>query len=285
MNSILKHTSAWWTRYSDYEWRKAPGGQFYLLPAEGAMPQPYNMLADPQKLLLDTVTVGQLCMKKASSRKERMEAIHGFACQYGLMGIMTALPTTAKFVEYKQVYLPKNDFIRDEAMDTTPYMHHYFPFRMPDFSKDGYDSLWNISDRTMMGLAMTFRDVPQAMSMSFMKDYGEHYDWLEAVFRSFAFGLTASFMYELDKDGADPQTIQLYNMGLAGFDDNAPSYHLTLKGKPQMVWDFHSLLLCVKLLFSMTLTDDEHPLKMCRKCRKPFVASNPEALKCLECEE
>ena len=52
-----------------------------------------------------------------------------------------------------------------------------------------------------------------------------------------------------------------------------------------MVWDFHSLLLCVKLLFSLTLTDEEHPLKMCRKCRKPFVASCAESLKCPECEE
>ena len=38
MNSILKHTSAWWTRYSDYDWRKAPDGQLYLLPVEGAVP-------------------------------------------------------------------------------------------------------------------------------------------------------------------------------------------------------------------------------------------------------
>ena len=77
------------------------------------------------------------------------------------------------------------------------------------------------------------------------------YDWLEAVFRGFAFGLTATFLYELDKDDANPQTIQLYNAGLAGFDDNAPSYHLTLQGQPQMVPDqatcfFSSRKLCYR---------------------------------------
>jgi hypothetical protein len=95
--------------------------------------------------------------------------------------------------------------------------------------------------------------------------------------------LTAAFLYELDKDDASPQTIQLYNAGLAGFDDNAPSYHLTLQGMPQMVWNFHSLLLCVKLLFSTMLTDDDHPLKMCRKCRKAFVADKEDQLFCDEC--
>jgi len=284
MNSLFAHTSAWWTRYSDYQWKKTPDGQLYLLPATDAAPIPYNMLTGPKQLVLDAVIVGKICMKKASTRTERMEAIKGFVCKYGLLGIMTALPTTSKFVEYKQVYLPKNEFLRDEVMDTIPYMKHFFPINMPDFKKHGLESLWNLSDRAVMAMAMTFQDVPQAVSMSFMRDYGERYDWLEAVFRSFAFGLTAAFLYELDKDEASPQTIQLYNAGLAGFDDNAPSYHLTLQGKPQMVWDFHSLLLCVKLLFSTMLTDDDHPLRICRKCRKAFVAENGEQVICSECE-
>ena len=51
-----------------------------------------------------------------------------------------------------------------------------------------------------------------------------------------------------------------------------------------MVWDFHSLMLCVKLLFIITLTDDEHPLKMCRKCRKAFVAEDAGQPVCQGCE-
>jgi len=145
------------------------------------------------------------------------------------------------------------------------------------------ESLWNLSDRTMIALAMTFQNVPQAVSMSFMCDYGERYDWLKAVFRRFVLGLTAVFLYELDKDDVNLQTIQRYNTGLAGFDDNAPSYHLSLQGKPQMMWGFHSLLLCVKLLLSTMLTDDDHPLRMCKKCRKVFVADKADQLFCDEC--
>lgn len=283
MNPLLTHTSAWWTRYSDYQWKQAPDGQLYLLPASDATPNPYNMLTDPGQLVLDAVRVGQVCMKKTSTRARQMEAIKDFVCKYGLMGIMTALPTTAKFVEYSQVYLPKNELLREEVMGTLPYMQHFFPFKAPEFKKHGLESLWNLSDRTMIALAMTFQEVPQAVSLSFMRDYGERYDWLVTVFRSFAFGLTAAFLYELDKDATSPQTLQLYNDGLAGFEDNAPSYHLVLQGKPQMVWDFHSLLLCVKLLFSTMLTDDEHPLRMCRKCKHAFVAKADDQVVCNHC--
>lgn len=36
---------------------------------------------------------------------------------------MPALPTTPDFMEYEQVYLPKNHFIREEVMQTEDYLH------------------------------------------------------------------------------------------------------------------------------------------------------------------
>ena len=77
------------------------------------------------------------------------------ARNYGLLGIMTALPTTAKFVDYEKVYLLKNQFIKEEAMDTMEYVSLFFPFTKLDFSKRGIESVWNISDRKMIALAMT----------------------------------------------------------------------------------------------------------------------------------
>lgn len=72
--------------------------------------------------------VGQICMKNASTRTERMEAIKGFVCKYGPMDIMTALTITAKFAEYNQVYLPKSKLLRKEVMDILLHMKHFFPF-------------------------------------------------------------------------------------------------------------------------------------------------------------
>ena len=104
----------------------------------------------------------------------------GFARRYGLLGLMTALPTTPRFVEYEKVYLPKNPYIRQETMETQDYLKLFFPFTMPDFHKRGIESLWQVygEDRMQIALAMTFRDEPQAKAMSFMRGYGERFDWI-----------------------------------------------------------------------------------------------------------
>ena len=45
------------------------------------------------------------------------KAILEFATHYGLLGLMTALPTTPSFMDYEAVYLPKNHFIKAESME------------------------------------------------------------------------------------------------------------------------------------------------------------------------
>lgn len=55
---------------------------------------------------------------------------------------------------------------------------------------------------------------------------------------------------------------------------------LTMTDKPTIVWDFHSLLLGVQMMFSSMLTDSENPIKLCRHCTKAFVASRPSAVFC-----
>ena len=47
-----------------------------------------------------------------------------------------------------------------------------------------------------------------------------------------------------------------------------------------MVWAFHSLMMAVKFLFSIKLTDLEQPLKMCEHCQKAFIAKRPDTRFC-----
>ena len=59
-------------------------------------------------------------------------AIRNFAAQYGLFGLMMALPTTPNFAGYDFVYLPKICFVKAETMHANEYavMH----------SESGYDN-------------------------------------------------------------------------------------------------------------------------------------------------
>ena len=282
MKSLFEHTSASWVRYSDYEWMKNSEGDWYLLPAEGASPKPYDPMVDKEGLVLAAMEIGWRIFQKKPDDEIKAH-IRAFACKYGLLGIMTALPTTANFIDYEKVYFPKNDLIPVEVMETTDYISLFYPFRMPDFEKRDINSVWNHSgDVAEQALIMTYQSEPQAVIMSFMRDYGEPYEWLVSVFKDWAFTLfTTKFYYER-KNSPDAETRELYEQGMAAFEDNAPTYHLELRNRPTLVWDFHSLLLNVKLLIFLALTDENNPLKVCRKCGKPFIASKPADKYCSE---
>ena len=167
-------------------------------------------------------------------------------------------------------------------METQDYLKLFFPFTMPDFHKRGIESLWQVpgEDRMQIALAMTFRDEPQAKAMSFMRGYGERFDWLKEVFRDWAFAFTSAYLYEHDRKYLDRNAQELYRQGIACFEGNVPGYHLELRDHPVIVWDFHSLLLTIRFFFSLSLTDMKNPLKMCENCQQAFIARRADSRFC-----
>ena len=284
MKNPFEHTSASWVRYDDYEWREKDG-LLYLLPVAGVKATPYDPMKDAEALVLAAMDIGLMLFQHKPEERIK-DAMLEFARSYGLLGIMTALPTTPRFIEYEKVYFPYNQFVKTESMDTKEYIRLFFPFQMPDFAKDGVESVWNTDDKIEMALAMTYSGEPQAMAMSFMRNYAERYDWLATVFKDWAFTFMAAFLYYLDKDTADETTLELYRKGTTAFEGNAPTYHMELRERPTLVWDFHSLMLNIKMLFSLMLTDEDHPLRMCKQCQRAFIAPRANAEFCSkECRD
>ena len=281
MKNLFKHASSSWVRYSKYEWKKDKNNKYYITPAPDAMPQIYDPLKDYKPMVLDALNIG-LMIRTSTKRKVR-EAIMDFVSKYGLLGLMTALPTTPKFVDYNAVYLPVNHLIREETMNTEAYVSLFFPFRKPNFRKKSKDSFWFIdNDRTMMALALTFRKEPQAQIMCFMRDYAERYDWLEQIFQDWSFTFLSSFLF-YEGDDLDEDTKDIYRMGMAAFEGIAPEYHIELRERPTLVWDFHSLLLAIQMMFSFMLVDETATLKLCHNCYKAFFAEDEDADYCEEC--
>ena len=186
MRDLFLHTSAHWGRYSEYEWKTAPDGNCYLLPAEKAKPSVYDPMKGPHTLVIDALEIGMMLFRREPEAKVK-QSIRAFAGKYGLLGIMTALPTTAEFIEYEKVYLPKNPFLRKETMETKEYLCLFYPFIQPDFRKKGVESVWQTEEKYEIAFAMTFQAEPQAKAMSFMRNYGERYDWLCKLFKDWAF--------------------------------------------------------------------------------------------------
>ena len=282
MRNLFEHTSASWVRYSDYTWRETKDHQLYLLPTRDAVPRPYDPMKEAENIVLAAMDIGMMLFRR-EPETEVQAAMREFACKYGLLGIMTALPTTARFIDYEKVYFPYNEIVKTESMETLDYLSLFFPFRMPDIKKRGVNFVWNQdinNDKYLFPLLMTYRAEPEAMAMSFMRDYGERYEWLVTVIKEWAFMLITEHYYYDDEYPADEEARDLYRKGMKAFDGNAPTYHIELWDRPTIVWDFHSLMLNIKMMFSFMLTDENTPLRLCRECAKPFIAPRSNSYFC-----
>ena len=152
MKNFFEQSRSCWVRYDRYELKTATDGKRYVTPGKDAKPEVYNPLKEAPAIVLDALNVGMLMMGRKPTG-EVQAAILEFVTHYGLLGFMTALPTTPSFMEYEAVYLPKNHFIRAETMSTADYLSAFFPFENLDVVKQGVESCWSVSeDRAMMAL-------------------------------------------------------------------------------------------------------------------------------------
>ena len=280
MKNLFEQSRSHWVRYDRYELKTAADGKRYVTPAKDAKPDVYNPMKEMPGMVLDALNVGMLMMGRRTD-VDVDAAILEFVTHYGLLGLMTALPTTPSFMDYEAVYLPKNHFIKAESMETEDYLALFYPFDQLDVVKQGVESRWSVSgDNMMMALTMTFINEPMAKTMSFQREYAEAYDWVAQQFKDWAFTLTTSILYYNDYDLIDEDTRNLYRKGMAAFGGIAPSYHIELLDKPTIYWDFHSLLLGIQMMFSFMLVDSDQPLRLCKHCQKVFLGSRSNAAFC-----
>ena len=80
------------------------------------------------KIILPSVLAIQMNRKGEAVVRE---AVMGFVSRYGLLGFLTALPTTPSFMDYEAVYLPKNHFIRAAPSALHPSAGHKSPASLP----------------------------------------------------------------------------------------------------------------------------------------------------------
>ena len=274
MKQLFERVSSCWVRYDKYVIRTDAKGTKYVTAAEGARPDIFDPLEDAQTMVLEALNVGRLFFGDKAPESVREAALLQFVHHYGLLGFITALPTTPKFILYEKVYLPKNHFIREEALATEQFLDYFFPFKKLNLRKRGVEYTWEVEgDTDAMALAMTFASDPDAMSMSFQKEYAEPLDLIITALKDMTFPfITSKYFYE-HGDAFDADEKKLMAQGVAAFGGIAPTYRIALLDKPTIVWDFHSLLIGLQMMFSFMLAEDKTPLRMCDSCDTIFVAN------------
>ena len=252
MKRLFKYANSFWVKYSDYVINETADGK--------------------------------------ATESEKHDAIREFTLKYGLLGIMTALPTTPRFLQYENAFFPVNHFIREESMPVLPYMDEFYPFGKLDIHKrgpgEGYR--WDLEGDKETVLLGTLTDGrPLETHMTFQREYAERLDWMEEQFKDWAFNLMVVFFYYEDKDGFTEKQKEFHRQSMAAFDGLTPTYHIGLMDdRPYLVWNFNSLLQGIQLMFSMMLTDENRPIRMCKNCGKAFIARRHRDKFCSkECSE
>ena len=283
MKQLFERTSSCWVRYDKYVIRRDAKGVKYITAAPDARPQIIDPLEDAQAMVLEALNVGRLYFGDDIPESKRESALLQFVHHYGLLGLMTALPTTPKFMQYEKVYLSKNHFIREEALETEQFLDYFYPFKKPLLRKRGVEYTWEVEgDTDAMALAMTFASDPDAMSMSFQKEYAEPLDWIAKALKDMTFPfITSKYFYE-HGDAFDADEKKLMAQGVAAFGGIAPTYRIALLDKPTIVWDFHSLLIGLQMMFSFMMAEDKAPLRMCDSCDTIFVANRKNQRYCCD---
>ena len=283
MKQLFERVSSYWVRYDKYEIRTDAKGTKYITAAADAKPDIFDPLADAQTMVLEALNVGRLFFGDKAPERVLEAALLQFVHHYGLLGLMTALPTTPKFMQYEKVYLPKNHFIREEALETERYLDCFYPFKKLNIRKHTTEFIWEVEgDTDAMALAMTFANDPDAMSMSFQKEYAEPLEWIAKALKDMTFPfITSKYFYE-HGDAFDADEKKLMAQGVAAFGGIAPTYRIALLDKPTIVWDFHSLLIGLQMMFSFMMAEDKTPLRMCDSCDTIFVAKRKTQRYCCD---
>jgi hypothetical protein len=274
MRDIFGQATARWVRYNDYECVKDKRGEWYVTPTTKSVSVMYDPLENVEEMVVNALNIGLRCMTGNPDENRIAAEICVFAEKYGLLGFMTALPTTPEFMNYERVYLPKNRFIREEAMPSDEYAKIFFPF---DDELNKNPPKHHISDDGSIKVSLAAREKPIAVDMSFRRTYSEPYEWLKKQFKDWAFIFSASILYY---EEIDPMAAEMHRKAISVFDGNAPSFHIELFDKPTLVWDFHSLMLMVHIALGLILTDERKPLRSCKYCNRAFIAQNPKTEFC-----
>ena len=283
MKQLFERTSSCWVRYDKYVIRKDAKGVKYITAAPDARPTIIDPLEDAQTMVLDALNAGRLFFGKKATEREQEAGILRFVHRYGLLGFITALPTTPKFMDYEKVYLPKNHFIREEALETEQFLDYFYPFKKPLLRKRGMEYTWEVEGTTdAIALELTFSSEPTAKRMSFQKEYAEPVEWIAKALKDLTFPfITSKYFYE-DADAFDADEKKLMAQGVAAFGGIAPTYRIALLDKPTIVWDFHSLLIGLQMMFSFMMAEDKTPLRMCDSCDTIFVAKRSNQRFCCD---
>jgi hypothetical protein len=141
---------------------------------------------------------------------------------------------------------------------------------------DGIDLLWVNKDDAKVNV--TFRNSPEAKCRTFERGYAEPFLWFRNQFRDWSSLFCSAYFYY---DEQNETMRELQRRSIEAFGGVAPHYTVILEeNKPQIKWNFHSLLQTIQIILSFALADEAQPLRLCKECSKVYYATDKRSQFC-----
>ena len=278
MNMRIEQRLICWPRYDKYEVVSGPDDKRYIRPTEDAHPCAFHHVKEKEAMVIDAINVGMLFLGQKSEAVIEA-AVLNFVTKYGLLGLMPALPNSPDYMEFEITFLPKNRFIRERYMKTDDFQKIFFPFHdlQEMRSKLEREPEWhNPDDHSAWQMMMNLSDQPEGVMMTALKEYAEPYDWVVDQFKDWAYMVSSCYFFYKDGFITDLKLRISMQEGMEAYGGVAPSYIILLRDRPTLWWHFHSLYQCIHLTLSFMLADENNPLRMCKYCKKIYLAGTTE---------
>lgn len=279
VNSIIDNSVSYHTKYSNYRFIECEG-ILYIAPTSDAELKFYDVFKVADKILVDALTVGRICIENDSDIVIQ-SFIKNFVRKYGLLGIITDLATTPLFMEFDEVYLMKNLFINKDKMKTSEYLKYFAPFTDWDFESLKKEGQWDFKGELKFKIFGNPHE-PIATTFESLPIYAERYDWLKSIFSSFAYNFNNTTAFYEKYDVMNDEEREFYSRCAGFFERISPTYYVELTDRPIIRWKSNSLLTMLRMIFALKLTDSKKSLRRCKHCRRAFICSRPNQVFCTE---
>jgi hypothetical protein len=132
-----------------------------------------------------------MCVNDNTDESKIEKAMLEFCGKYGLLGFMSALPTTPDFWEDDAVYIPKNPVFRPAKMPVKEYVDMFYPPEKAGMANQkakamqwffgdlaGDEPIIGVGERESYIMQMKFKGMPFAQRWTFQRGYAEPCEWM-----------------------------------------------------------------------------------------------------------
>lgn len=284
-----------WIRFEDYEIQHITNSKSkntsYIKPVNGDKFEIYNPFDYSEKLLIDTLRLGDSYRLYQKEMKERnlnayrkrktnkmwqdlLQQMTDFSKKYGLLGFMNSATHNRNVIGDKEILITERNGlgINKKILLGDEYLQLFTPF-----VEDGDIE---ISEYKGSVYLVKYEDTPRyygkrpaVIDLIFSSYYAENIEWI----LHYAAMLSKHFDQLMTYKTSSSMMLQPVTILADAFEATKIGFTIIQDRETKIAWEFDSLKTTIQTIYAFALTDLDTSLKRCEHCKGFYIAkSNKE---------